>query len=281
MFEENGEEEKKTDDEEIPKCPAKDPDYLQMALDAEAAGLQCEVGNPQDDLRRDQLLKKQQDRAKKSLLRQLPWKTRLWTLLRLPWGVASPLVAVTPAAGDEEQKPKKKRVRGTGQAKGRPRKKDDAEENAEEEADPEADSNLHRHAKRRAKARARSNAYDAFDPQVVKELKVFMADFRDKKYDKTKEVLHKIPGFNVYDKNRHAAGWKVPLPSKKGGHQVCYFSLTMEKACSVAVNVWLTRKFYDKMKAENLDIAWTSSEEGLAFYRLLVYTARRADSELN
>lgn len=351
------------------KDPTKDPDYLEMALNAEAAGLTCEVANPEDDLRRNQLLKKQQDRERLEAERKQKAEIKLKKAeekkkqeeekkkkkeekeaakkqkeeakaekkqkkkeakkSRGKKAVAGKAVSSTdgaeaaeePAAPadleqdvpdatedpmaeddgsegakalpassgaaaadpDHKEEPKKaapkKRTRGTGNANGRPRKKDPAPE-GEEETDGN-EGNLHRRAKKRAKARATSGGHEAGDPEMVKELKEWMENFRTKTYDKTTETLRKIPGFNVYDKNRHAAGWKVPLPSKKGGHQVVYFSLTLDKVCSVAVNVWLTRKFFDKIKAENLDIAWADSEQGVAFYRLLVYTARQAESELN
>lgn len=114
----------------------------------------------------------------------------------------------------------------------------------------------------------------AVDKALAKSMQDFMRAYTSKKYVKSEEQLHKVPGFNLYAA-REAAAFKLQDAEQKT-RQIAYFGLRLDACCSQAVNVYLARAYYDKMASENLACEWADSEEGLNYRALLINTANFA-----
>ena len=117
------------------------------------------------------------------------------------------------------------------------------------------------------------------DKELAKSMQDFMRAYTSKKYVKTEEQLHRVPGFNLYAA-REAAAFKLQDAEQKT-RQIAYFGLRLDACCSQAVNVYLARAYYDKMVSENLPCEWADSEEGLKYRALLINTANFAYKRLS
>ena len=117
------------------------------------------------------------------------------------------------------------------------------------------------------------------DKELAKSMQDFMRAYTSKKYVKTEEQLHRLPGFNLYAA-REAAAFKLQDAEQKT-RQIAYFGLRLDACCSQAVNVYLARAYYDKMVSENLPCEWADSEEGLKYRALLINTANFAYKRLS
>ena len=104
-----------------------------------------------------------------------------------------------------------------------------------------------------------------------------MKEWGHEEYSKKNHDLHKVKGFNVYDKGRCGAGFKLGGARSK---QIGYFGIKVSCCDSLAVNVWLARVFYDKVHAEGLDEEWAESDAGFEYKTLLTNTAKVADANL-
>eukprot|EP00435_Cladocopium_sp_Y103_P030013 s3699_g7.t1 len=267
---------------------------LEVALAAEADSLRDEAGEPERDLRKEQLEKKAKDKAEreqkkqekdalkqqKQELKEAKAKERAQKKADKEEAAKQKEIAKNEAAAAAESspaalepdltaeepkgaKPKpqpKKRSRGTGNAPGRPRGGSKAKD---------AD------AQPKKRARRTVAAHPGADVNIAAELTQFMQVWQNKVYDKTRDTLHKKKGVNVYDKNRTAAGIKNP-----GSPQFAYFSRTYSGTCSIAVNVFLVRKFYEKWEDKALDAAWPFSDEGTTYFLMLVQTADLAHKNM-
>ena len=122
----------------------------------------------------------------------------------------------------------------------------------------------------------------AFDKEMAKELVQFMEEWRQKKYNKKVDVFHKdIKGLNIYDSTGRtpACGYKMATVEQPKGVQVCYFGITFDHGvdvCSLAVSIWLCKRFVQRMLDEGLQASWAASEEGKQYRSLLVNTAFEA-----
>lgn len=121
-----------------------------------------------------------------------------------------------------------------------------------------------------------------FDKEMAKELVQFMEEWRQKKYNKKVDLFHKdIKGLNIYDSTGRtpACGYKMATVEQPKGVQVCYFGITFDHGvdvCSLAVSIWLCKRFVRRMLDEGLQASWAASEEGKQYRSLLVNTAFEA-----
>lgn len=261
---------------------------LEAALAAEAESLRAEAGEPERDLRREQLQKKAKDkaakeqkkqeqealkkqkmelkeakakeRAQKKADKEEAAKQKVLAENKLAAPTENSPAAPSPDLAGEDLKPKK-RPRGTGNPPGRPRGSKAKVKDAD--------------AQPKKRPRRTIAAQPGADVNIAAELTQFMQIWQNKVYDKTRDTLHKKKGVNVYDKNRTAAGIKNP-----GSPQFAYFSRTYSGTCSIAVNVFLVRKFYEKWEDKALDAAWPFSDEGKAYFLMLVQTADLAHTNM-
>eukprot|EP00434_Breviolum_minutum_P046058 symbB.v1.2.041457.t1/scaffold8228.1/size7185/1 len=218
---------------EVEEAPAQPAAGLAAALQAEAKAVVAEALDPDRDLRREQLRKKQADVAKK-----------------------------------EE---KKKAACREGKKEGRERRKE-----ATRRADHVAQVLLLTlkvlsKKNRRPRKPRKDRSEVALAKMVVSTMQEFMRSYTSKKYVKSQEQLHKVPGFNLYFA-REAAAFKMQDAEGKA-RQIGYFGLRLDKCCSQAVNVYLARAYYDKMASESLSCEWADSEPGLDYRALLINTA--------
>lgn len=194
---------------------------------------------------------------------------------------AEKLPEAEPATAGPKQKGGPKKNKGAkAKAKGRPRntsgdnsanpKKRKAEDQ-EEEKEGKVQKKQEDAGKKQKPNKAAAHAYDK---TMAADLMVFLQDYVSKRYVKSDETLHKVPGMNVYA-SRQAAGFKLDNGTKSG-KQVGYFGLKAAECCSLALNVWLSRKFYDRMLLDKLPPDWADSEEGQAYKVLLVNTGNMA-----
>eukprot|EP00434_Breviolum_minutum_P029440 symbB.v1.2.026032.t1/scaffold2572.1/size76036/2 len=122
----------------------------------------------------------------------------------------------------------------------------------------------------------------AFDKEMAKELVQFMEEWRQKKYNKKVDLFHKdIKGLNIYDSTGRtpACGYKMATVEQPKGVQVCYFGITFDHGvdvCSLAVSIWLCKRFVRRMLDEGLQASWAASEEGKQYRSLLVNTVFEA-----
>ena len=289
---------------------------MEEVLAAEAASLPAEVADPTRDLRKEQLQKKAADAAAKEEKKKkgkgkgkgkgagekgeleqkqsepeqpMPGKRRKTQTADLPPAVLPevPEAQVQPEAEPVTVGPKKRRSAKKkdqeAKAKGRPRKtpgatsaspkKRKAEEKEEQEA---GEKKIPKDAGKKPKGN--KAATHAYDKAMAADLTEFLREYVSKRYVKSQETLHKVPGMNVYA-TRHAAGFKLDNGSRSG-KQVGYFGLKAAECCSLALNVWLSRKFYDRMVADKLAPEWPDSEEGQAYKVLLVNTGNMALQDL-
>lgn len=173
-----------------------------------------------------------------------------------------------PEAVVPRQKGKKRKSRASGKPKGRPRKTDVA---TREDPVPEAAV-----PKRKKPCKPKFRQF-TYDKVLCQKLEEFMKKWGHEAYSKKNHDLHKLKGFNVYDKGRCGAGFKLGGARSR---QIGYFGLKVSSCDSLAVNVWLAKVFYDKVHAEGLDEEWAESEAGIEYKTLLTNTAKVADANL-
>lgn len=126
--------------------------------------------------------------------------------------------------------------------------------------------------------RTRRDAGQGVDPVLVTVIRKFMLDWRGKSYDKKSDTLHKgVPGLTPYW-SRAASGLKISKADGSGTHQCCYFQMLLTKTCSMAVNLFLSLKFRDKLLGE--DPSWIESDAAGRFYGLLYRSALEAHEQL-
>ena len=303
----------KTKEKEKQGSKLQEKDALDEALQVEASSVQDDAALPERNTRKEQLTKKLKDRAAKEAKKkqqdeekkrkevekkrkqdekaaEKP-KKRLKKAEETEEVPSAPLTrkrsktkmvgAEEPAAVKEvevpepalpqpvgpKKKAKKRKSRASGKPKGRPRKKDVATQDPAPEAV----------APKPKKPRRPKCVQFTYDKVLCQKLEDFMKEWGHEEYSKKNHDLHKVKGFNVYDKGRCGAGFKLGGARSK---QIGYFGIKVSCCDSLAVNVWLAKVFYDKVHAEGLDEEWAESEAGIEYKTLLTNTAKVADANL-
>ena len=119
---------------------------------------------------------------------------------------------------------------------------------------------------------------DGVDAALVKEIHKFMLQWQGMAYDKSQHALHKdLPGLTAYW-SRSAAGLKLVKADGGAKWQCCYFQLVLDKTCSIAVNLFLVRKFAEKVLKE--PNGWVESDAAGVYYGLLFRSAHAAHDQL-
>ena len=138
---------------------------------------------------------------------------------------------------------------------------------------PAADDNA-----KKPKTIRRGGQSDVINKSLVQELSIFMKQWRTVSYKKDEHTVHKdVPGMTPYW-SRDAAGIKMEKEAGSGKFQACYFALRLDKCSSMAVNLYLAKKFQEKCAAEAP--GWAEGSEAGVHYGILARSAKAAHDKL-
>ena len=241
-------------------------------LDQVKADLQkAAESNPPGDLRREQLTMRatEKDKAEEEREQNKERKAKEAEAKK----EAKPKGRPRKIEGDADDQPKKRRRKST------------PAEDVDEGKDPAASPKAKAEAKPKAKAkrvprgpRGKKGEENQTEPDetMVDEIVQLLVHHASEPYDKTKDVAHKMftkgkykVWTNIYW-NRPAGGVKMMEEGKES--QKFYFSYCYS---SIAVHIFLCNQMAEKWL--NHELAWWQSDDGLAFFRLLLVTAARAE----
>ena len=181
-------------------------------------------------------------------------------------------------AVEAEVKTKRRSRKASAKAKGRPRKSSEpagssSAAGAPSSSAPAADNNA-----KKPKTIRRGGQSDVINKSLVQELSIYMKQWRNVPYRKEEHTVHKgVPGMTPYW-SRDAAGIKVDKQDGSGKFQACYFALQLDKCSSMAVNLYLAKKFLEKCSEEAP--GWAEGSEAGVHYGILARSAKMAHDKL-